>query len=357
VRLAKSDERRLQVPEEAARRTAVAAPFGGVVGDHGCAERDGRGRQRATGWIGDRLVQVDRRRFDHSVYCSGAEVGEGPDCVSRLVDSPSEPGEHRGLGRPGNRECRSGEDDGQPDGGKRERDRSEQRTEVAIRRPREERRGEQSEREGSHEHRPSAFIAGEERYAGHAREDTRDDAERCRQAREALCLAGPVQADRRCDVQRREEAGEQDPIPIRRLAVHEEDCDLRDAGNKADGEKPWPVAFHGDRRRGCEDDAGEGRPDRRQLVLEQHHHRDERRPDQPDPGYELGAPDERGDEPDRCDSGGDCQGAEVRDELVERRRGDEGRITAGNSGADGAVCRVHWPEPPMQPEAAAEDEQ
>jgi hypothetical protein len=127
VRLAESNERWFQIGEEPGRRwTTATPPLARVESDHGGANRDGCGRQRATGWIGDRLVEVGRRRFDHRIDGSGAKVDEGGDRVARLVDPLGEPGQHGGLGRPRNRERRSGDDQREPDGGECEGNRPEE---------------------------------------------------------------------------------------------------------------------------------------------------------------------------------------------------------------------------------------
>jgi hypothetical protein len=287
VRLAEGGERWFEIREEPGRWTTAAPPLAGVEGDHGGAERDSQGRQRATGWIRDRLVEVGRRRFDHRIDGSAAEVDEGGDPVARLVDPLGEPGQHGGLGRPRNRQRRSREDQREPDGGEGEGDCPEQCTEIAIRRSREERSREDAKGQCGNDDRPAAFVAGEEGRPGCAGEDAGDDHERRGQGGQALVFTAPVEADRGADVQRREEAGERDAIPICRLPIRDEDRDLRKAGDEGRRKEAWPVASQRDGCGGGEDDAGEGGADRGQVLLEEHHHGNERRPDQPDPGDEL----------------------------------------------------------------------
>jgi len=292
VRLSESGERWFEIREEPGRWTATAPPFARIEGDHGGAKRDRHGRQRAAGSIRDRLVEVGRRRFDHRIDGSGAEVDEGGDPVARLVDPLGEPGQHGGLGRPRNRQRRSREDQREPDGGEGERNRPEQCTEIAIRRSREERSREDAKGQCGNDDRPAAFVAGEEGRPGCAGEDAGDDHKRRRQGGEAPLFTAPMQADRRGEVQGREEAGERDAIPICWLPVRDEDCDLRKAGDEGCRKEPWPVASQRDGCGGGEDDAGEGRADRGQVLLEENHHGDERGSDQPDAGHEFRAPDE-----------------------------------------------------------------
>ena len=135
-----------------------------------------------------------------------------------------------------------------------------------------------------------------------------------------------------------------------------DECDRlrRGDGDRRD-EQTAPVAEHcHDGRRG-EHEAGERRAGCREAVLQRDRNRHEHRADEPERRERLGPPGERDRRTEGGDRGGRGQCERRRDQVVERRRGEQRRVEAGDAGACRRDGCVRVAVAPTQPDAGADE--
>ena len=258
---------------------------------------------------------------------SGAEIREGRELVADIADDPREPREHCGLGSPGDRERRAGEQVGERDCGERERDRCGERAEIAVPPSGEEGRGDQPVHGSRGEHRPALVAAvelGDRRDAG---EDAAQHEQRRGEGAERGRSQPVLPADRRPEVEEPEERGCRDDVPFGRVGLGEQDRDLRQAGRDADAEQARPSLPDGDDRRACEDERGEPGSRGAQLAaLEPDGSRRKGGADEPEARDELGRPGERRRDAGGRDPGRDEHRRPVGNEVVQDLGGEQRHV-------------------------------
>jgi hypothetical protein len=289
------------------------------------------------------------RRVDGERVPEGErEPSERRELEARLVDATREPREDGGLGRPHDRERRARREIRGGHGGDRERDGTEQRREVAV--ARRETGGSDAVGNCDPEQREALAAAVEDERGGVAGEGAAPDDRRRGEAAHA-------------DAERVRDAGDGKDQPERDrdcrsvLVIRRDERDsLRRRGDDRRDRQPAPLAPDRERERRREDESCERGSQRRHAALERDGDRHEHRADQPEAGDRLGPPDE-------CDAGAGrrdpcCKKQRGRrgEEVVERRGGEERRVSACEPGADGGNGGVRVAVAPVQPEPRAEDE-